>query len=272
MSANIDTRRFLVDPASSNVSIDEHDTRETHGVAKDAGKKKLKELRGELNDLQQLLYATEQHSLLVVLQGMDCSGKDGVIKHVMSAFNPQGVQVTSFKVPSEEELAHDFLWRVHQHTPRRGMAAIFNRSHYEDVLVVRVDNLVPEAVWRKRYDHINDFEQLLAENGTTVLKFFLHISQKEQQERLQDRLDDPTEHWKFRVGDLDARAKWDNYMAAYEEALQRCSTPHAPWYIVPADRKWYRNLVVSTVLVEKLRALDLRWPPLEAEAEGLVIV
>ena len=271
MSPDIDTSRFLVDPSGGPVRLQDYDTRETFGLGKKEGKKRLRELKDELNDLQQLLYATGKHALLVVLQGMDTSGKDGVIKHVMSAFNPQGVRVSSFKVPTPEELDHDFIWRIHRVAPRRGLVGIFNRSHYEDVLVVRVEGLVPEAVWRKRYEQINEFEELLAETGTIIVKFFLHISKEEQKERLQDRLDDPSEHWKFRAGDLEARRKWEEYTVAYQDALNECSTPHAPWYIVPADYKWYRNLLVSAVIAEKLRALHLEWPPLEPEAEGLEI-
>lgn len=263
--------KYRIRPGT-RVSLAEYDPRENGGLSKKEGQAALVPLKGRLNELQQLLYATEKYALLVVLQGMDTSGKDGVIKHVVGAFNPQGCQVTGFKVPTPEELAHDFLWRIHKATPRRGMVGIFNRSHYEDVLVVRVEELVPKVVWSKRYEAINEFEESLAESGVVILKFFLHISKEEQRARLMERLQDPRDHWKFRVGDLDARAKWDDYMAAYEDALSKCSTSHAPWYIIPADRKWYRNLVISQILVEELSSLDMEWPPLEPDAEGIEII
>ena len=262
--------QFLVEPGS-RVSLKEHNTAETGGLTKKLGRAQLRELVGPLNELQQLLYASQKYALLIVLQGMDTAGKDGVIKHVVGAFNPQGCQVTSFKVPTRQELAHDFLWRVHKATPGRGLVGIFNRSHYECVLVERVEQLVPDVVWQKRYEAINQFEEILSESGVVILKFFLHISKEEQHERLQDRLKDPCSHWKFKVGDLATRAKWDQYMAAFEDALGKCSTEHAPWYVIPSDRKWYRNLVVSQIVVETLRSLDMAWPPLEEGAEGVVI-
>ncbi|MBC7237444.1 MAG: polyphosphate kinase 2 family protein [Chloroflexi bacterium] len=267
----MNTKRFLVRPGDT-VSLADHDPAETGGLTKKEAKEALTQLRLELNELQELLYASEEHALLIVLQGMDTSGKDGVIKHVITAFNPQGCQVTGFKVPTSEELAHDFLWRVHRAVPRRGMVGIFNRSHYEDVVVVRVEGLAAEKVWRKRYGMINDFERLLAGNNVVIRKFFLHISKEEQRDRLQDRLKNKRDHWKFRVGDLKARARWDDYMAAYEEALSRCSLEEAPWYIIPADKKWYRNLVISQILAETLRSLDMKWPALEPGAEGIQII
>ncbi len=224
-----------------------------------------------LNALQEMLYAQGKHALLIVLQAMDAGGKDGTIKHVMGAFNPQGVQVTPFKVPTEEELAHDFLWRVHKAVPRRGMIGIFNRSHYEDVLVVRVRSLVPKAVWRKRYTQINNFERLLADNGVTIVKFFLYISKEEQAERLRERQETPEKQWKFNPGDLDDRVLWDDYMDAFEDALSKCNTRHAPWYVIPANRKWYRNLVVSQVLIDTLEKLDLRYPDPPPDIESFVI-
>jgi PPK2 family polyphosphate:nucleotide phosphotransferase len=263
-------KRFAVDPGD-RVTLETHDPAETNGVKKAEGGEMLAALQGRLNELQELLYATEKYGLLVVLQGMDTSGKDGVISHAMGAFNPQGCEVTAFKVPTSEELAHDFLWRIHKAVPHRGQVGIFNRSHYEDVLVVRVENLVPEAVWRQRYEAINQFERVLTENGVLVAKFFLHISKEAQRRRLEDRLRSPSEHWKFRLGDLNSRAKWDDYMAAYEDALSECSTSYAPWYIIPADRKWYRNLVISQILEETLGELDMQWPPLEPGAEGVQI-
>jgi PPK2 family polyphosphate:nucleotide phosphotransferase len=213
-----------------------------------------------LAELQERLYAGHRRALLVVLQGMDTSGKDGTIKHVFSGVNPVGCQVTSFKQPTPEELDHDFLWRVHRAAPRRGQIGIFNRSHYEDVLVVRVHNMVPRAVWKGRYDQINAFEQMLTASGTQIVKFFLHISKQEQKRRLQARLEDPEKSWKFEMSDLRERKLWGRYRAAYEDALGHCSTSWAPWTIVPADHKWYRNLVVARTIVESLEDLRLETP------------
>ncbi len=197
----------------------------------------------------------------MVLQARDAGGKDGTIRHVFQGVNSQGVRVTSFKAPNTLELAHDFLWRIHAQTPPRGMIGIFNRSHYEDVLVVRVSNLAPESVWRPRYEHINNFERMLTDAGTTILKFYLHISNKEQKERLQARLDEPDKHWKFDRGDLQKRAQWDDYTEAFEEMLERCTTEYAPWYVIPADQKWYRNLAVARVIVHTLKEMNLQYPP-----------
>lgn len=237
------------------------------GEAEEVLERNLKRLR----KLQDVLWAEGKHALLIVLQGIDSGGKDGTIEHVMSGINPQGCQVTGFKVPTPEELAHDFLWRIHKATPRRGYIGIFNRSHYEDVLVVRVHNLVPEEAWSKRYDQINHFEQLLAESGTTILKFFLYISKDEQKKRFEDRLRDPAKNWKFSMGDVEERERWDDYLRAYEDALNKCSTPWAPWHIVPANHKWYRNLVVSEAVVEALEKLDLHYPPPLPDADKIVI-
>ena len=225
----------------------------------DAREETAKNLK-RLQELQEMLYAQGERALLIILQGMDAGGKDGTIKHVMGAFNPQGVQVTGFKVPTEKELAHDFLWRIHRATPRRGMIGIFNRSHYEDVLVVRVRSLVPKAVWKKRYRHINEFERMLAESGMTIVKFFLCIGKEEQAKRLRERQERPEKQWKFAPGDLEARRSWDAYMRAYEDALTRCNTRCAPWYVIPANRKWYRNLAVSEVLVQTMESMNLRYP------------
>ncbi len=227
--------------------------------------------RERLSELQELLWADGRHALLIILQAMDAGGKDGTIEHVMHGVNPQGVQVTSFKVPTPEDLSHDFLWRIHKHTPPRGMIGIFNRSHYEDVLVVRVENLVPKEVWQARYDHINHFERLLVDSGVTILKFFLHISKEEQRERFLARLNEPNKQWKFSRGDLVVREKWDQYMEAYEDVLTRCSTDYAPWHIVPADKKWYRNLVVSNVIIHTLEKLDMRYPEPEPDLDKIVI-
>ncbi|RME55653.1 MAG: polyphosphate kinase 2 family protein [Caldilineae bacterium] len=238
---------------------------------KKAGRKAMKALNRRLEALQELLYAEGKHKVLIVLQAMDTGGKDGVIRHVFDGVNPQGVKVASFKKPTPQELAHDYLWRVHAHTPGRGEIVIFNRSHYEDVLVVRVHNLVPKEVWSRRYDHINAFEKMLADEGTTILKFFLHISKAEQKERLQARLDTPEKRWKFSMGDLAERALWEDYTRAYEAVLSRTSTPWAPWFVIPADRKWYRNLVISQILVDALEGLDMRYPQPEENFDNVVI-
>jgi PPK2 family polyphosphate:nucleotide phosphotransferase len=227
---------------------------------KDDVKKRLKQNLEHLKELQEQLYASCDQSLLIVVQAMDTAGKDGAIEHVMGAFNPQGVVVTPFKVPSEEELAHDFLWRVHKATPRKGMIAIFNRSHYEDVLVVRVKKIVPKDVWKDRYDQINAFEELLAANGTRIVKIFLHITPDEQAERLRARQDTPEKQWKFSPGDLEDRKLWHDYQEAYEDALRHCNTDHGPWYVVPANHKWYRNLAVSELLIEVMESMDLSFP------------
>ncbi|MGD1991933.1 MAG: polyphosphate kinase 2 family protein, partial [Anaerolineae bacterium] len=212
-----------------------------------------------------------KHKVLIVLQAMDTGGKDGTIRHVFQGVDPVGVKVANFRKPSAEELAHDYLWRVHQHTPGRGEIVIFNRSHYEDVLVVRVHNLVLPEVWGRRYDHINAFERMLTEEGTTILKFYLHISKEEQKERLQDRLDQPDKRWKFSLGDLEERKLWPDYARAYEDVLSRTSTDWAPWTIVPADRKWYRNLVVATILVDTLNGLDMQHPQPDFDPGAVVI-
>lgn len=240
-------------------------------LEKDQGKKVLIDLNQQLEILQELFYAAHDHALLIVLQAMDAGGKDGTIRHVFDGVNPQGVKVVNFKVPTPIELDHDYLWRVHQNTPRQGEFVIFNRSHYEDVLVVRVKNLVPEDVWSRRYDQINAFERLLVEEGTKILKFYLHIDQEEQKERFRARLDDPTKHWKFNPGDLHDRSRWNEYMLAYEHAISRTSTEWAPWYIVPANRKWYRNVVISSVLVHALNSLDLQYPAVDFDPSTITI-
>ena len=213
-----------------------------------------------LAEIQELLFAGHQRKLLIVLQGMDTSGKDGTIRHVMRGFNPQGTRVVSFRAPSEEELEHDFLWRVHAKVPAKGETVVFNRSHYEDVLIVRVHDLVPKAVWRKRYDQINAFERMLCEEGTVILKFFLHISRDEQRKRLQARVDDPKKCWKFQHSDVEERKLWKEYIRAYEDVLSKTSTECAPWYIVPANQKWYRNHLVGAVVAETLDKLRLKYP------------
>ena len=228
-----------------------------------SAQKRLEELNYELEALQELLYAEHKYRVLVVLQAMDTGGKDSTIRHVFEGVNPQGVKVASFKVPTREELDHDYLWRVHKQTPGKGEIGIFNRSHYEDVLVVRVHKLVSKKVWSLRYEQINEFERMLFEEGTTILKFFLHIDLKEQKERLQARLDDPNKQWKFSLGDLKERKLWPEYTKAYEDVLNKTSTKWAPWYIVPANRKWYRNLVVASIMVDALKRLDMSYPPPE---------
>src|SRR6266852_4457906 len=221
----------------------------------------LRKQLDELSRLQNLLYAESRRALLIVLQGMDTSGKDGTIRHVMAGLSPLGVQVKAFKAPTAEELAHDFLWRVHKEVPRQGFIGIFNRSHYEDVLVVRVHELVPRKVWKNRYELINQFEKLLVKNNVIILKFFLHISKAEQKARLEQRLGDPTRYWKFSVQDIKEREYWSAYRKAYEDALSRCSTKWAPWHLVPANHKWYRNLVIAETIVQTLRELDMQYPP-----------
>jgi PPK2 family polyphosphate:nucleotide phosphotransferase len=220
----------------------------------------------ELTKLQRVFYADARFALLIVLQGRDASGKDGTIRSVFDPTNPQGCEVTSFKVPTEHELAHDFLWRVHAQVPAKGMIGIFNRSHYEDVLVARVRDIVPKSVWNERYTHINNFERMLVENDTVVLKFFLHISKNEQKRRLLDRQEDPKKNWKFRVGDLDDRARWDDYTEAYRDALRKCSTKWAPWYVVPSDDKQMRNLLITDVIIDRMKRLKSRYPKADPAA------
>lgn len=241
------------------IKLDEFDPRDDAGLAREQAEKQTTKLIEELIDLQELLYAAQQQSVLVVLQGRDTSGKDGTIRHVAGPLNSQGCTVASFKVPTEEELAHDFLWRVHAQTPRTGQIKIFNRSHYEDVLVVRAHKLVPETVWRPRYESIKAFERLLTGSSTIILKFYLHISKAEQKKRLLDREKDPTKSWKLAVGDWQEREFWDDYTVAYEDALNHCSTKDAPWFIVPADRKWFRNLAVAEALRDALLPFKKGW-------------
>ncbi|MCS6803763.1 MAG: polyphosphate kinase 2 family protein [Acidobacteriota bacterium] len=253
--------RYRIKPGSK-VNLNKWDADDTSAFDgdKEAAAKKLAELNRQLDQLQDVLFAERKHKLLIVLQAMDTGGKDGVIRHVFENVDPLGVRVANFKAPTPQELAHDYLWRIHKQTPANGEIVIFNRSHYEDVLIVRVHNLVPPAVWRKRYDHINQFERMLSDEGTTILKFFLHISKDEQAKRLQARLDDPTKRWKFNPGDLKERELWPAYMKAYEDVLSRTSTEWAPWYIIPANHKWYRNVVVATIIVNTLKGLKMRYP------------
>ena len=240
-------------------------------LTKKEAKQHLRELNTELEALQELLYAEHKRQVLIVLQAMDTGGKDGTIRHVFEGVNPSGVRVASLKVPTKEEMDHDYLWRVHKQTPRKGEIVIFNRSHYEDVLVVRVHNLVPENIWRKRYDQITNFERLLSEEGTTILKFYLHIDKEEQKSRLQSRLDEPQKRWKFSLGDLEERKLWPDYTKAYEEAISRTTTEWAPWYIVPSNRKWYRNLIIASIIIETLKNLDMKYPQPQENLDHITI-
>ena len=255
----------------TKIRLQDFDARYTGGIRKKAARKELAENIAALADLGYRLYAENHRSLLLVLQGMDTAGKDGAIRHVMRGFNPQSCRVTSFKQPGVEELAHDFLWRIARAVPRKGSVGIFNRSHYEDVLVVRVHELVPKAEWQSRYERINQFEKLLHDGNVTVVKVFLHISKDEQRSRLQARLDNPNKRWKFSRGDLEERKFWADYQRAYEAALTRCNTRHAPWHIVPADRKWYRNLVISRILCKTLEKMSPQYPAAEAGLERLIV-
>ena len=249
----------VIDSQPHAISLDDYPTHHPHHLDDAAIRAEATTLEARMARQQALLYGAGTHSVLIILQGMDTSGKDGAIKHVMSAINPAGCHVWSFKVPTADELAHDFLWRIHQRTPARGMMAIFNRSQYEDVLIVRVHKLVPRGVWQGRYDEINAFERLLTENNVILLKFFLHISKDEQRERLLAREQDPTKAWKLSVDDWRERTLWGDYTAAYEEALARCGTSWAPWQIVPADAKWYRNYVIARAIVERLEPYEHAW-------------
>lgn len=261
----------MVQRAAKVVRLVEVDPQMKGGWEKETAKIELKRLQTQMQELQERLYAEGKQSLLIVLQAMDAGGKDSTIRRVFEGVNPQGVRVVSFKRPTELELAHDFLWRVHQQVPRKGYIGIFNRSHYEDVLVVRVKALVPLEVIEARYDHINNFERLLADSGTRIIKFYLHISKDEQRERFQERLNRPDKHWKFSMGDLPVREQWNDYMAAFELALTRCNPDYAPWYIVPANRKWYRDLVVAQTIVATLIDMDPRYPDPEPGLDTVVI-
>lgn len=240
---------------------------DTAGVSREEAEMRLADLNSQLGELQEMLYAAQKNSVLIILQGLDTAGKDGTIRHVMAQFNPAACRVESFKVPTPIELAHDFLWRAHLVTPPRGVISIFNRSYYEDVLVVRVHNLVPEQVWRQRFEQINHFESLLAASGTIMLKFFLCISKEEQRERLRAREEDKEKAWKLSASDWPEHERYGDYVAAYEEALSRCSTAHAPWYLVPANHKWFRNLAVAQTLVDVLNPFASRWKA-ELEERG----
>jgi PPK2 family polyphosphate:nucleotide phosphotransferase len=260
----------LAAPSHKKIRLKDFDPAETYGYEKghekdDRDEALMAKTTARLDELQYMLYAEGKRSVLLVLQGMDTSGKDGTIRHVMSGASPQSCKVTSFKQPTSRELAHDFLWRIHKAVPEKGNIGIFNRSHYEDVLVVRVHKLVPKSVWSERYDEINRFDKYLTENGTTILKFFLHISKDEQKRRIEERIANPNKHWKLSEADLKEREFWDDYTEAYEDAIHNCNTKHAPWYIIPADHKWFRNLAVSRILVETLEKMDPKYPTPELD-------
>jgi PPK2 family polyphosphate:nucleotide phosphotransferase len=259
-------KHFLVNPGKK-AHLNKRDAANTLGLTEpEADPKPHIE---ELCKLQDVLYADKRHALLVVLQAPDAGGKDGTIRHIFSGVNPQGCQVTAFKQPTPEDLDHDFLWRIHRAVPGHGFIGIFNRSHYEDVLVARVHSLVPKSVWSERYGQINDFEKELNENGVTILKFFLHISKEEQTRRLKARLDDPKKNWKLSPQDFREREHWDEYMAAYEDALTKCSTKHAPWYVIPSNHKWFRNFAIGAIVNDALKRMKLRYPPAKIDVSQI---
>ncbi|GAB2514000.1 polyphosphate kinase 2 family protein [Microbulbifer agarilyticus] len=260
---------FRIKPGSK-VHLDKIDA-SYHGDIKDedAAIAVTQAYKAKLRELQYLMYAEHKRSLLICLQGRDAAGKDGTINHVLGSMNPQGCTVTGFKQPSKAESEHDFLWRCHKVTPRRGHAAIFNRSHYEDVLIQRVHNIVPKKVWSGRYEHINNFEKLLADNDTMVLKFYLHIDADEQLERFKKRIDDPARHWKISESDYSEAQYWDDYTAAFEDVLEKCSTKHAPWFVIPANKKWFRNLAVSQIVLRALESLDMKFPKPSVDIDSI---
>jgi PPK2 family polyphosphate:nucleotide phosphotransferase len=269
-----DPRKLYLVPEGSKVELREEQAADV-AICPDGGKHTTQELfdslRNEIQALQKVLYAQGKHRVLVILQAMDTGGKDGCIKHVFSRVDPQGLHVRSFKKPSENELAHDFLWRVHRHVPRNGEIMIFNRSHYEDIIAVRVKKLLPDEVWKRRYRHIIEFERMLAEEGTTILKIFLQISKEEQKRRLEKRLENPGKHWKFNPDDLADRKRWDEFNSAYEDLIERTSTSFAPWFVIPADRKWYRNLSVAKIFSDTLADLDLKFPEVDFDPSKITI-
>jgi PPK2 family polyphosphate:nucleotide phosphotransferase len=266
----MNSKKLMVKPGKK-LKLADHDPDDSHGFTKETCDRQLQKHQAKLDQLQELLYAGKQHALLIVLQALDAGGKDGTIRHVMSGVNPQSCDVTSFKAPTTEELGHDFLWRVHKAVPIKGTIGIFNRSHYEDVLIARVHKLVPKSVWSKRYDHINDFERMLADSGVKILKFFLHISKDEQKRRFEQRLADPCKRWKVSPADFEERKLWDDYIDAFEAALSKCSADWAPWYIIPANKKWFRNCAVSQIIVETLESLDMKYPKIEFDPASIVI-
>jgi len=264
--------RGLIVPPRQKVDLSDRSTNATLGLHKESADAQLQEAKLAIDLLQQRLFAEQRRSVLLVLQAMDAAGKDGTIRHILSGLNPQGIQVTGFKAPAGPEAQHDYLWRVHAACPAKGEIGVFNRSHYEDVLVVRVKEFVPKAVWKRRYHHIRALEQMLTDEGTSIVKCFLHVSKEEQARRLQDRLDDPEKRWKFRAGDLEDRKLWPEYQRAYEDAMAETSTASAPWYVVPADRNWVRNLAVAKILLHTLQRLDPKVPPPEPGLERVTVV
>jgi PPK2 family polyphosphate:nucleotide phosphotransferase len=263
---------YRVQPGSS-VDLGQRPTRDDKlfSGGKGEGKELMPCLADQVGDLQEMLYAEGKKKFLFVIQAMDTGGKDGTIKDVFESVNPQGLRCEPFKKPTSKELAHDYLWRVHKKVPGKGELVIFNRSHYEDILAVRVRDIAPESVWSKRYDHINQFERMLSDEGCAIVKIFLHISPDEQKERLQARLDNPAKHWKFNPGDLEDRAMWPKFMQAYQDVLARTSTDYAPWYVIPADRKWYRNLAVANIVIDTFRGLDMSYPEPDFDPEAISI-
>ncbi len=264
------TKKFRI-PPGKRIRLEDWPTAGGDGMEKSEARRRLEIIGPQMADWQHRLYAEQRRAVLVVLQAMDAGGKDGVIRRVFTFLNPQGCRVTSFKTPTPSELAHDFLWRIHQAVPARGEVGVFNRSHYEDVLIVRVQNLVRQKVWEQRYDQINDFERMLTENGTAIFKFILHISREEQRQRLEERLRDPSKHWKADPADARERECWDDYIAAYEDAIERCGTPWAPWHVIPADRKWFRDLAIAEIFLEGLRSLRPQYPPPKVDLSKIVI-
>ncbi len=263
------SERFRVKPGN-NINLDDIDADfKPADFDREEAEHQLERLTEKIRDLQHLMYAEDKRSLLVVLQGRDAAGKDGTIRHVFGPMNPQGCRVTSFKVPSKIEAAHDFLWRCHIAAPKRGMVGIFNRSHYEDVLVVRVHDLVPKKIWSKRYDHINAFERLLVDSGTVILKFYLHIDHEEQLERFKKRIDNPKKNWKISDADYSERPYWDEYTRAFEEAILKCSTDDAPWFVIPANRKWFRNLAIAGIVVDTMKDLGMIYPEPEVDIDEI---
>jgi PPK2 family polyphosphate:nucleotide phosphotransferase len=256
---------------TAKFSLAKRSTDDTFGWDEEGAEAELEQVKDRLDGLQQRLFAESQRSLLVVIQAMDAAGKDGTIRNIFNGLNPAGVRVTSFKVPGGRETVQDYLWRCHAAAPGDGEIGVFNRSHYEDVLVVRVKGFAPKSVWKRRYRHIVEFERLLADEGTTIVKVFLHVSKEEQRQRFQDRLDDPEKRWKFRAGDLDDRALWDDFQQAYEDAIAKTSTEHAPWYVVPADKNWSRNLAVAKILEHTLQEMDPKFPEPEAGLDAIVV-
>ncbi|MGB0766726.1 MAG: PPK2 family polyphosphate kinase [Phycisphaeraceae bacterium] len=270
LSVRLDTTPFRV-TGSPDFSLDQRATRDDGGLDKEDGKDAFQALSHRLVELQENLYAEQKRSVLVVMQAMDAGGKDSTLKAVFGPVDPAGCHVKSFKKPSANELAHDYLWRIHRHTPKRGTIGVFNRSHYEDAVTVAVKHLAPESIWSKRIGHINHFERMLADEGTTIVKFFLHISKDYQKERLQRRLDRPDKHWKFNVADLEERARWDRYQTRYAEVMRQTTHAHAPWFVVPAERRWFRNLLVTKVLVDTMEKMNPRPPKADFDPKSIVI-